>query len=547
MREPNELFLYEHIHELINQFTYSYEEGIQIEITHMFSRLHAEGKIQHFTLLFDHENQHFRVIITLKEYSLAKIHSLFWSFIRFISYSGATILAKKQMEKRTHYEYASFGENGRGFCCEVDFLAEVAEAKREGHRKDYKHTYPTISTLNSGLAQQPRIKWQHKVEFSYGLSPIALQDVIYSASGYEQEIYAIDAEHGTLRWHWEAISDQPSGISASLPSVEHGVLYLPIRSLQNRQHHASFYAINLHSGQTLQHFPVSLLQPMALVDFFTVSEGVAYLSGTDCDVPSPSPDQHIVCQAVDLRTGAYKWVKDVGQHAGISAPIVAHGRIYLVTHDSAPDHQFFGHVHALNPQTGEEIWQHTFPMLWGQEIAIVDTDIFVVGTTLEVIDAMTGEKRWALPEMNVVLKGAPIVCDELVCISYERIVADMDELEKMKPHETLLAGGPARVGGILAVDRASRKVRWMVEELTRGHCMILTEGAVIADGVLYTVWYHCDMSGCVTHATLYALNVHTGQERWRFEADHLSAPCAANGRVFIQGKQGEDHYLFALY
>lgn len=148
--------------------------------------------------------------------------------------------------------------------------------------------------------------------------------------------------------------------------------------------------------------------------------------------------------------------------------------------------------------------------------------------------------------MNVVPKGTPVVSDKLVCLSYEHTLSDTSNLEMRKPHEILLAGGPALVGGMLAVDRATGELRWMVDELTRGHAFTSTEGAITTDGVLYTVWNHLNLRGSLTHATLYALNLSTGQERWRFEADSLSAPSAANGKVFVQVRQGEDHAVFAL-
>ena len=129
--------------------------------------------------------------------------------------------------------------------------------------------------------------------------------------------------------------------------------------------------------------------------------------------------------------------------------------MYLVVLTSLADHQCIGHLYALHAQTGDVIWKYTFQRIWTHEIAVVDENIFLVSTTLEVIDALTGKKRWSLPNVGVVLKGVPVVNDEFACVSYEHMLSDENELDAIKPYERLLAGGPQRIGGILAVNRTT--------------------------------------------------------------------------------------------
>jgi outer membrane protein assembly factor BamB len=113
-----------------------------------------------------------------------------------------------------------------------------------------------------------------------------------------------------------------------------------------------------------------------------------------------------------------------------------------------------------------------------------------------------------------------------------------------KENETLLAGGSPLLGEIMAVDRVSRQPRWRVN-LANGWSFI--EKPMIFGTVLYTTWKNLDIRGCVTHATLFALDVRTGQEYWRFEADDLSSPQVVNDLVFIQGVEGEEHFIYALF
>ncbi len=324
--------------------------------------------------------------------------------------------------------------------------------------------------------------------------------MLYSANMDEATIEAIDAEEGTLRWRGEINLDQHSCRITSVPKLEHKILYVPVESQQDGEYDASssaIYAIDLQTGQTLQSFPLSSLQSTASIDHLTVYNGIAYLSVNDRDISNP----HVLCQAIDLQTTADVWVTDLGKQEGISVPLIAHDTIYLVTRDFDSDHQCFGHLHALNARTGEKIWHYTFKTIWTDKIpvAVVDTDIFVVSSTLEVLDATTGEKRWSLPGLNVSLQGTPLVSDDLVCISYERTL-DTRKLELKKPHEVLLASRSLYIGGVLAVDRASQELRWMMEELTRGYSHINTAGAVIADGILYTTWNHHHIRSTLMHS-----------------------------------------------
>lgn len=46
MEKHNKTLQYEHIHEFINQFMYSYEEGLTIDISEILFRLHAENNYE---------------------------------------------------------------------------------------------------------------------------------------------------------------------------------------------------------------------------------------------------------------------------------------------------------------------------------------------------------------------------------------------------------------------------------------------------------------------------------------------------------------------
>lgn len=75
-----------------------------------------------------------------------------------------------------------------------------------------------------------------------------------------------------------------------------------------------------------------------------------------------------------------------------------------------------------------------------------------------------------------------------------------------------------------------------------------TEGAIVAGELLYAVWEQFDVRPAVINATLFALDLRTGQEYWRFDATELSPPLVTDGNVFLVRSEGEgmSTYLCAL-
>jgi len=109
---------------------------VTIEIEEFFSHKLTDNTIKDFTLLFDNDIKHYKMIAILEDCSPAAIHGLFISLFRFIAYSHASFFINTYREQGIHYEFASFAETGRGFYCEIDFLLETARTKAEGNQKE---------------------------------------------------------------------------------------------------------------------------------------------------------------------------------------------------------------------------------------------------------------------------------------------------------------------------------------------------------------------------------------------------------------------------
>ena len=538
----DEAAVYEHIQAFAATFSYSNREGIALEMAELFFRLQMEETqtIENVALFFDYETNHYRVAVILKDFSLSAAQSMFTSFFGFLAYAGANITASKKTRQGVHYLLASFDEQGKGLYCELDVLSVEAHAEGEEqqHREEGTNDRTSEIVLSSQRTQ-PAVQWKCELDSASYFPLLATEDLIYSV-GERGDLSAVDARQGTLRWHWRA--EQQHSRITTLPGIDQGMLIVSTSARsRSRLNEAMLFALDARTGQRLWSTPVPALQSIGRCHLLTTHHGVAYLSGTDQNLLPSSPQN--LCLALDLQTGRQRWRVDLGRHLGTTTPVVANAQVYLVTYDLHPGHPMIGYLHALDIQTGEEIWSHRFETRGIQELAVDGTKIFLAGTHLEVIDALTGGTMERFPDLHAFRESPLAVNEELICISYEQASASRRALEATKPQEVLLAGGPLRTGKLVAIERASKQPQW-IATLTRGRNF--PTKPVLAGSAIYTTWEHLDSRGVVTHATLFALDAHTGQERWQFEAQYLSSPLVGERMIFVRGQEDEKEYIYAL-
>ena len=88
-----------------------------------FKNSFNEGKkFLNFKLSFDLENRHYKVVARIKDFP-TNVRRFFLHFLQFISYSGATLYAREETSNSIHYMVASVNHEGKGFYCEIDFIA----------------------------------------------------------------------------------------------------------------------------------------------------------------------------------------------------------------------------------------------------------------------------------------------------------------------------------------------------------------------------------------------------------------------------------------
>ncbi|MEO6892194.1 MAG: PQQ-binding-like beta-propeller repeat protein, partial [Ktedonobacteraceae bacterium] len=369
MDEGNQGSVYEQTREFATHFRYVYEDGVTIEIREAFFGFQQQEKVKDVMLVFDHETNHYKVTATLEEVSLPTVHALFGSFFQFVAYPETTLTLRKQTDQGIHYEFASFSTQGRGFYCEVDFIAEAAGSREEEHQRAQQgETSRMMPVMSSASGLHPTVKWKFKVNGASLLPLIAAQGIVYVACE-ERYFYALDAEQGTVRWQWEL------NWVSSLPEVDNGVLSVPVRSSQNSKHLTTLYALAAQSGQVLKSFPIPSLHFTGF-NTLTVHNGVAYLSGVERTTPLWSPDQHALCLAIDLETEEQKWRVDLGEQATmILTPVVTNARVYLTAFDVWNRHERFGYLYTLDVRTGEEMWRHQFESGRAQPCVVAGTEV----------------------------------------------------------------------------------------------------------------------------------------------------------------------------
>jgi outer membrane protein assembly factor BamB len=154
---------------------------------------------------------------------------------------------------------------------------------------------------------------------------------------------------------------------------------------------------------------------------------------------------------------------------------------------------------ALDPRTGEELWQYETPAHSLSAAAV--SQGFVYFTTsdgmLYAVDAATGRKQWAV-EHPIWGPTPPVVGEGVVC-----------------------AGG--RGNSLIAYEIDDGKIRWRFS----GEGWFATP-LIIADGHLYALSWD---------DRLYVLEIATGRTAWVLEGERsrglTSPPAVSNGRVFV--------------
>jgi outer membrane protein assembly factor BamB len=185
-------------------------------------------------------------------------------------------------------------------------------------------------------ADNGKRRWTRETGGAIYATPLIDGDSLYvgSTDGF---LYALDAKNGRVRWKF----DTGSPLFAT-PTVSGGIVCIG--------GYKKIYGMDARSG--------TLRWTQEAGSFFqsraAASDGVFYLGGWDNTL-----------YALEASSGKVKWSVKIGRSNGgrgnlmfyfspaITSPTIADGRLYICTND--------GVLHALNAQTGQEVWTARAP------------------------------------------------------------------------------------------------------------------------------------------------------------------------------------------
>ncbi len=331
------------------------------------------------------------------------------------------------------------------------------------------------NSLHALDAATGNVKW--KVSAQTIPAPMVQGDVVYAALG-DENVYALDAKHGRLRWRF------PTG-STLLASPRPTESALVVASGQN------LYALN----PQVETFP--LLEEDALFQL-----GIAYHETGEF-----AKARDALMQLTERRplysADAYHILADCYQrlnqpHEEISARLKA-----FVIQSAEPQsaanvlerlHQIAG-LRWVFRTGGRAFWQ-----------SVVDNNVIYVGSNdrhVAAIDANTGQARWKT-NINTPAWFAPVVGETLIYVANPQ-------------------------GAIYALDKNGGAIRWRAST---------TPGPSSGPPVIAGNQLIIGAAG----GALFSLNAATGQRGWSAQIGvPISSPCAVGDTLFFTSQSGDLH------
>jgi outer membrane protein assembly factor BamB len=173
-------------------------------------------------------------------------------------------------------------------------------------------------------------------------------------SDYGGSLTALDAEKGELLWSLPTPRENRYDPAAILGPAIGGDL-----AFYARQDMATLYAVDRRTGRERWNFnatplgtPVSILSPGSRYGVLATSApavvGDMVVVGISFgEIGGPAPDRYGFIYALDVKTGAVRWRREVANEI-YSQPVVHRGALIF-----AAKH---GVVYALDPRTGAQVW-----------------------------------------------------------------------------------------------------------------------------------------------------------------------------------------------
>lgn len=429
----------------------------------------------------------------------------------------------------------------RSLCLVLAFTLPGVSNDAPMFRGDPQHS-GVYSSL--GVPQFSQVKWKFHTGGQVLSSPGVVNGILYVGSN-DHNLYALDAESGTLKWKFQTGSRVTSS-----PAVVGGVVYFG-------SFDGNFYALDAANGQQKWKFktggerrfagkhlhgaePAGETMPDPF-DFFlsspAVSGNIVYFGSGDGNV-----------YALNAGTGTLRWRFQTGDVVH-SSPAVAGGRVYVGSWDT--------YFYALDATSGKEEWRFKTgddPDIHNQ-IGIQSSPLVAEGlvyfgcrdSNLYALDARTGEKKWAFNNKGSWVIVSPIITNGKLYFATSdsglfhavdaKTGAELYTLKLVWPifSSPAIAGNMLYVGSeegkLFAVDLNAQKLAWNFQ----------TDGAKANGAALTTPDGKPNYQAAFTDS--FYDNLVIGVEKMESVGMVLSSPVIAGETVYFGSTDGNVYAL----
>ncbi|MFZ3060679.1 MAG: PQQ-binding-like beta-propeller repeat protein [Candidatus Methanoperedens sp.] len=344
---------------------------------------------------------------------------------------------------------------------EIAILLSVGVAQADDWPM-FRHDLSHSGTSNEILEPPLELLWRYTTGGPISSSPAVSGGVVYVGSYKDNNVYAIDAVAGVLKWKYM----MTGSIVDSSPAVTGGVVY--VGSSDN-----NVYALDSTTGALKWKY----MTGGWVYSSPTVSGGVVYVGSSDNNV-----------YALDSATGALKW-KYMTDDDYYSSPTVSGGVVYVGSWDN--------NVYALNSATGALKWKYMTGD-WVLSSPIVSGGVVYVGSSdnnVYALDSATGALKWKYITGGRVISSPAISGGVVYVGSYEdnNLYALDSATGALKWKYTTggsISSSPAISGGVVyvgsydanvyAIDAATGALKW--KYMTGG---AVRSSPAISGGVVY--------------------------------------------------------------
>ena len=314
----------------------------------------------------------------------------------------------------------------------------------------------------SGVAKLNGAKWTFRTKGMLIGSPTVADGVVYVGST-DGNLYAVDAESGSLKWKFEAKSRV-----VSTPALANGMVYFAA-------YNGTFYALDASSGAVKWKFQTGGERRFAARHLHGVQPVAETMPDPyDCYLSSPavwngavyfgSGDGNVY--SLNAASGAVNWKFKTGDVVHAS-PAVADGTVFIGSWDA--------NFYALDAGTGTEKWRFTTgedPDIHNQvgiqsSAAVADGMVYFGcrDSHLYALDEATGAKKWAISTEGSWVVASPAVANGKVyfptsdsSLLFEVDAKSGDVLNKLSFGKWYLFSSPAIAGEMLYVGSTEGKL-----------------------------------------------------------------------------------------